>query len=253
MVGGEIHTPAQSATHGDSLNLLSELADHLQLASLQSSTARAGERRPVPAEGTEGPVSTSCFSQSPGRERVFPGGDSTTSVASGALLAASLAQRLYRPCPPFTISRRTSAWQIHGKPLTSRALFIGTISSLLRRSPRRIMSAPPSPYVTDAREQMIEHQVRAWDVLDARVLSILRAVPREQFVPAHALRISRLPTPMFHLPCGQHMLRPNVGRTHAAGPRAHRPRTRAGDRRRLQIRHCMSRGFGEARAFPGAV
>jgi protein-L-isoaspartate O-methyltransferase len=30
----------------------------------------------------------------------------------------------------------------------------------------------------DAREQMVEQQVRAWDVLDVRVLSILRQVPR---------------------------------------------------------------------------
>lgn len=35
-----------------------------------------------------------------------------------------------------------------------------------------------------AREQMVEQQVRAWDVLDGRVLDILRKVPREVFVPA---------------------------------------------------------------------
>lgn len=35
-----------------------------------------------------------------------------------------------------------------------------------------------------AREQMVEQQVRAWDVLDGRVLDILRKVPREAFVPA---------------------------------------------------------------------
>ncbi len=34
-----------------------------------------------------------------------------------------------------------------------------------------------------AREQMVEQQVRAWDVLDGRVLDILRKVPREAFVP----------------------------------------------------------------------
>lgn len=66
-----------------------------------------------------------------------------------------------------------------------------------------------SPIITDAREQMIEHQVRAWEVLDARVLSILRAVPRERFVPAsqswRAFADAEIP-----LPCGQSMLRPNV-------------------------------------------
>ena len=35
-----------------------------------------------------------------------------------------------------------------------------------------------------AREQMVEQQVRAWDVLDGRVLNILREIPREAFVPA---------------------------------------------------------------------
>src|SRR5215831_18615335 len=61
----------------------------------------------------------------------------------------------------------------------------------------------------DAREQMIEQQVRAWDVLDARVLEVLRGVPRELFVPQgqryRAFADSEVP-----LPCGQHMLRPSV-------------------------------------------
>jgi protein-L-isoaspartate(D-aspartate) O-methyltransferase len=71
-----------------------------------------------------------------------------------------------------------------------------------------IMSASSS-IVTDAREQMIEHQVRAWEVLDARVLSILRIVRREQFVPSSQTYIAFADTDV-PLPCGQHMLRPNV-------------------------------------------
>jgi protein-L-isoaspartate(D-aspartate) O-methyltransferase len=35
-----------------------------------------------------------------------------------------------------------------------------------------------------ARHNMIEQQVRPWDVLDSRVLGVLSAVPREDFVPA---------------------------------------------------------------------
>jgi len=60
-----------------------------------------------------------------------------------------------------------------------------------------------------AREQMIEQQVRAWDVLDARVLSLLRAVPREQFMPASQrfLAFADVDVPLPH---AQHMLRPNV-------------------------------------------
>jgi protein-L-isoaspartate(D-aspartate) O-methyltransferase len=60
-----------------------------------------------------------------------------------------------------------------------------------------------------AREQMIEQQVRAWEVLDARVLAVLRNVPREQFVPdSHRfLAFADVDVPLPH---GQHMLRPNI-------------------------------------------
>jgi protein-L-isoaspartate(D-aspartate) O-methyltransferase len=61
----------------------------------------------------------------------------------------------------------------------------------------------------DAREQMIEQQVRAWDVLDARVLEALRAVPRELFVPS-SQRYRAYADVEVPLPCGQHMLRPSV-------------------------------------------
>ena len=37
--------------------------------------------------------------------------------------------------------------------------------------------------VHSARRQMIEQQVRAWDVLDLRVLDAMARVPREAFVP----------------------------------------------------------------------
>jgi protein-L-isoaspartate(D-aspartate) O-methyltransferase len=60
-----------------------------------------------------------------------------------------------------------------------------------------------------AREQMIEQQVRAWDVLDARVLKTLRKVPREAFVPLQH-RFLAFADVEIPLPCGQHMLRPSV-------------------------------------------
>jgi len=60
-----------------------------------------------------------------------------------------------------------------------------------------------------AREQMIEQQVRAWDVLDARVLETLRQVPREAFVPAQH-RFLAFADVEIPLPCAQHMLRPSV-------------------------------------------
>ncbi len=63
--------------------------------------------------------------------------------------------------------------------------------------------------MAQVREQMIEQQVRAWDVLDERVLETLRQVPRELFVPdAERFRAyADAEVPLAH---GQHMLRPSV-------------------------------------------
>lgn len=61
----------------------------------------------------------------------------------------------------------------------------------------------------DVREQMIEQQVRAWDVLDGRVLDVMRRVPRELFVP-QAQRYRAYADVEVPLARGQHMLRPSV-------------------------------------------
>jgi protein-L-isoaspartate(D-aspartate) O-methyltransferase len=61
----------------------------------------------------------------------------------------------------------------------------------------------------EVREQMIEQQVRAWDVLDTRVLEVLRRVPRELFVP-EAQRYRAYADVEVPLARGQHMLRPSV-------------------------------------------
>ncbi len=60
-----------------------------------------------------------------------------------------------------------------------------------------------------ARQQMIEQQVRAWQVFDPRVLDVLAAVPREQFVPPEfrALAFSDTPIPIGY---GQSMMTPTV-------------------------------------------
>jgi protein-L-isoaspartate(D-aspartate) O-methyltransferase len=63
-----------------------------------------------------------------------------------------------------------------------------------------------------AREQMVEQQVRAADVLDARVLDTLRSIPRERFVP-ESWRQLAFADCEIPLPCGKRMLRPMlVGR-----------------------------------------
>jgi protein-L-isoaspartate(D-aspartate) O-methyltransferase len=61
----------------------------------------------------------------------------------------------------------------------------------------------------EPREQMIEQQVRACNVLSERVLAIFRKVPREQFVTPEqsAFAYADLEVPLPH---GQHMLRPSV-------------------------------------------
>jgi protein-L-isoaspartate(D-aspartate) O-methyltransferase len=60
-----------------------------------------------------------------------------------------------------------------------------------------------------ARVQMITQQVRAWDVLDDRVLAAMRQVPRERFVPERYRELAFADTeiPLAH---GQHMLAPKV-------------------------------------------
>jgi protein-L-isoaspartate(D-aspartate) O-methyltransferase len=60
-----------------------------------------------------------------------------------------------------------------------------------------------------ARQQMVDQQVRAWDVLDPRVLDALARVPRERFVPAafRDLAFADAPIPLGD---GQSMLAPKI-------------------------------------------
>ncbi len=63
--------------------------------------------------------------------------------------------------------------------------------------------------VEQARFNMIEQQIRPWDVLDQRVLDTLAAVPREEFVPERYrdLAFSDLNLPLDH---GQVMMSPKL-------------------------------------------
>jgi protein-L-isoaspartate(D-aspartate) O-methyltransferase len=60
-----------------------------------------------------------------------------------------------------------------------------------------------------ARHNMIEQQIRPWDVLDIDVLKTLVAVRRENFVP-DAYRSLAFVDTEIPLPCGQTMLSPKV-------------------------------------------
>jgi protein-L-isoaspartate(D-aspartate) O-methyltransferase len=60
-----------------------------------------------------------------------------------------------------------------------------------------------------ARFNMIEQQIRPWEVLDPTVLSLLAAVRREDFVPPACQAMAFVDT-QVPLPGGQHMLEPRV-------------------------------------------
>lgn len=60
-----------------------------------------------------------------------------------------------------------------------------------------------------AREQMVERQVRAWEVFDERVLTTMREVRREQFAPAPYNSVAFADT-SIPLPQGQSMLPANI-------------------------------------------
>ena len=60
-----------------------------------------------------------------------------------------------------------------------------------------------------ARTQMITQQVRAWDVLDDRVLDAMRRTPREFFVPERYAEVAFADTDIPLRP-GQHMLAPKI-------------------------------------------
>lgn len=60
-----------------------------------------------------------------------------------------------------------------------------------------------------ARQQMVEQQARAWDVLDEDVLDVLKSVPREDYVSAdrRALAFADTEIPIGH---GQAMMTPTI-------------------------------------------
>lgn len=63
--------------------------------------------------------------------------------------------------------------------------------------------------IEQARFNMIEQQIRPWDVLDQGVLSLLAVVKREDFVPAAYRSLAFVDTEV-PLPHGQFMLAPKV-------------------------------------------
>lgn len=60
-----------------------------------------------------------------------------------------------------------------------------------------------------ARRQMVEQQIRTWDVFEDRLLDLFRSLPREDFVPQafRKLAYAEAEIPLAH---GERMLRPSV-------------------------------------------
>jgi protein-L-isoaspartate(D-aspartate) O-methyltransferase len=63
--------------------------------------------------------------------------------------------------------------------------------------------------IEQARFNMIEQQIRPWDVLDQEVLDLLLVAKRENFVPAEHRNLAFMDTEI-PLPCGQNMFTPKL-------------------------------------------
>ncbi len=60
-----------------------------------------------------------------------------------------------------------------------------------------------------ARQQMVDQQIRTWEVLDPRVLDALASVPREAFVPSAYRELAFADAPL-PIGCGQCLLAPKI-------------------------------------------
>lgn len=63
--------------------------------------------------------------------------------------------------------------------------------------------------IESARRQMVEQQIRAWEVFDPSLLSAFHGIPRHRFVPEECADVAYADTEI-PLPHGQCMLRPNI-------------------------------------------
>ncbi len=66
-----------------------------------------------------------------------------------------------------------------------------------------------SPNMEQARFNMVEQQIRPWDVADTRVLEIIQTVPRENFIP-HAYKGLSFADTEIPIGDGQHMMEPKM-------------------------------------------
>jgi protein-L-isoaspartate(D-aspartate) O-methyltransferase len=103
--------------------------------------------------------------------------------------------------------------QIQGKV---RTIFGSQVSPCLKKAKLILLFVPASAKSWDsnmeleqARFNMIEQQIRPWDVLDQNVLDLLKQLPRENFVPSayRELSYADIIIPLDH---GQVMMQPKI-------------------------------------------
>ena len=99
------------------------------------------------------------------------------------MLPGSLRERCNSPCDINHKNKRCDEW-FRAETKHFRPTFSGRISSI----PVKEFSMQTE----FARVQMITQQIRAWDVLDDRVLDAMRRTPREFFVPERYAEDNRL-------------------------------------------------------------
>ena len=100
--------------------------------------------------------------------------------------------------------------------------------------------------IEQARFNMIEQQIRTWEVLDQNILSLLSVVKREDFVPPAYQSMAFVDT-QVPLADGQSMLDAQGRGPPAAGARGAAPRARPRDRRRLGLHGGAARAPRPAR------
>lgn len=84
-------------------------------------------------------------------------------------------------------------------------LLLATLIALQLYAPSKV----PAESVSDLRRQMVQHQLKGRDIVDARVLKAMSVVPRHQFVPEklRAMAYQDTPLPIGH---GQTISQPYI-------------------------------------------
>ena len=100
--------------------------------------------------------------------------------------------------------------RIHHNSLEIALSGLGKLRTLTRYFVTAAAHSNDKPMnLEDARAQMLGQQIRAWEVLDERILGVLGEMPRENFVPEEYRDLAFADTeiPLSH---GQYMMAPKV-------------------------------------------